>query len=98
MTRLYAVCFTTGQVAVIDPDLAIVTDTIQVSRGSNEMAFNFGLLADGVVDGVFVEPTHRRGYVSNYIDMTISVVDLDRGSPTEGRVIGRIGLSDTVRQ
>lgn len=93
VTRLYAVCFTTGQLAVIDPDLGQVLDLIAVGRGANDVVFNFGLDVD-YPKLTPRAPLHRRAYVSNYIDMTISVIDLDRYSSTANRVIGRIGLSD----
>ena len=86
VTRVYIVCFTTGELLVVDPDLGIVLDTIQVGGGANDLALNFG-------GNVHSEPLHRRAYVTNYTDMTISAVDLDRGSPTEDRVIARIGLT-----
>jgi hypothetical protein len=87
ITRLYVVCFQTGQVAVIDPDLAIITDTILVGRGPNDIAFNFG---DGIQPAT---PLPRRAYVTNFTDSDVSVIDLERGSPTENRVISRIGLT-----
>ncbi len=86
VTRAYAVCFGTGQVAVVDPDLSLLVDTISSGRGANDMAFNFG--------APFPEPKHRRGYVANFTDSTVSVIDLDRGSPTENRVVFRIGTSE----
>jgi hypothetical protein len=85
VTRVYVVCFTTGQVAVVDPDLATVADTILVGRGPNDIAFNFAN------DDTTV--AHRRAFVTNFTDSTISVIDLERGSSTENRVIARIGVS-----
>jgi hypothetical protein len=84
VTRIYVVCFTSGQVAVIDPDLSEVLDQISVGNGANDIAFNFG---PGMA-----EPAHRRAYVATYSDSAIAVIDLDRGSPTEDRVVGRIGV------
>jgi hypothetical protein len=84
-TLLYAVCFDAGQVAVVDPDLASVVDTVLVGRGPSEIAFNFG---PGMP-----APAHRRAYITEYVDMNVAVVDLDPGSPTFDRVIGRIGVS-----
>jgi hypothetical protein len=83
ITRVYVVCFITGQVAIVDPDLASLVDVIQVGSGPNDITFNFG---DGLP-----EPAHRRAYIDVYTDSTVAVVDLDRGSPTENRVIFRIG-------
>ena len=40
---------------------------------------------------------HRRAYVTNFLDMNVSVIDLDPDSPDQFHVIGRIGLSDPPR-
>ncbi len=85
VTRVFVVCFVTGQVAVIDPDLGAMAANILVGRGPNEIAFNF---SSGVAP-----PLHRRAYVTNYTDSTVAVIDLDRGSRTENRVIARIGIT-----
>src|SRR5207248_267331 len=80
VTRLYVVCFTSGQMLIVDPDLAIVIDVVTIGQGANAIAFR-------------PEPTGnppRRAYVSNYVEQTISVLDLERGSSTENRVIARI--------
>ncbi len=82
-TRLYAVCFTDGQVWVVDPDERIVTARISVGAGPNDIAFNFPSPAGSPL----------RGYVTNFTDSTIAVIDLEPGSPTENRVIGRIGIT-----
>jgi hypothetical protein len=95
VARLYVNCFASGQVLVIDPDAAMIVDGILVGRGANEMAFNFGW--DEVLRRDLPEPAHRRGYVTNFLDMTISVIDLDPGSSTEDHVIGRIGITDPPR-
>jgi hypothetical protein len=84
-TLLYAVCFNSGQVAVVDPDLARLVDNILVGSGPSEIAFNFG---PGMP-----EPAHRRAYVTEFLDMNLSVIDLDPSSPRYHRVIGRIGIS-----
>ena len=49
------------------------------------MAFNF--------DSDHPLTTGRRAYVTNYLDMNVTVLDLQPGSPTENRVIGRIGAT-----
>jgi hypothetical protein len=86
VTRVYVICFTTGQIAVVDPDLGLVVDNILVGSGPNDLGFNFGGPGQPV-------PPHLRGYVADYTDSSIAVIDLDRGSPTENRVIFRIGRS-----
>jgi hypothetical protein len=91
-TRVYVVCFGSSQIAVVDPDLGQVTDTILLGRGPNDIAFNFG-------PGIREPPGHRyRAYVTEYVDMNVAVVDLVPGSPTENRVIGRIGLTQPPPQ
>jgi hypothetical protein len=88
-TRVYVVCFLANQMMVVDPDRAIVNDTILVGRGPNDVAFNFASDGDDAVDA---PPLHRRAYVTAYTESAISVVDLDPGSPSENRLVARIGL------
>ena len=92
--RVYVNCFSDGQLLVIDPDLARAVDAVQIGRGANEIAFNFGTDETG---RTLPEPLHHRAYLSDYLDGNISVVDLDPGSLTENHVIGRIGLVDPPR-
>lgn len=159
-TRLYVVCFQTGQVWTIDPDQPRTRALIATGRGPNDIAFNFpaprratanhcsdgkppamvggddfqagetdldcggacsrcaigrvcrtsddcesGVCADapGACSGVPLgadvacrrcgEARSRRGYVSNFTDSTIAVIDLEPGSPTENRVTSRIGIT-----
>ena len=84
VTRIYVACFTAGQFMVLDPDLGAVIAVTNIGQGPFDLAFNFG---PGMP-----EPALRRAYVSNYVDTTISVVDLQPGSPTENRVIATIGI------
>ncbi len=76
--RLYVVCFLSNQVMVVDPDQAEVLNTILVGRGPNTLAF--------------VEGPHPRGYISNFSESTIGVLDLDPSSPTANRMVARIGV------
>ncbi|HZS42491.1 MAG TPA: hypothetical protein VFF06_36925, partial [Polyangia bacterium] len=85
-TRIYVVCFLSNQVMVVDPDRPEVLDTILLGRGPTEIAYYQRPVAPGA--GV---PSHR-AYVSNFGEWTVSMIDLDPGSPTENRVIARIGL------
>lgn len=84
VTRAYVACFTAGQLMVIDADLGTVIAVTNIGQGPFDLAFNFG---PGMP-----EPSRRRAYVSNYVDTTISVVDLEPGSLTENRVIATIGI------
>jgi YVTN family beta-propeller protein len=76
--RLYVTCFEAGQVYVLDPDPLSVIGVINVGRGPTTLAFSP------------IDP--RRAYVLGFSDNNISVVDLDPTSPTENRVIQRIGF------
>ncbi len=98
--RVYVTCFTSGQMMVVDPDLAELVGIITVGRGADEMAFNFDSDHEvGDPRGPWLAaPAHRRAYVANFVDNTIAVIDLDSRSPTENQVIGRIGLTDPPRQ
>jgi hypothetical protein len=40
----------------------------------------------------------RRGYVTNFSESTIAVLDLEPGSPTENQVIARLGFPPTGTQ
>ena len=65
--------------------------TMRKTQGPNEITFNFGpeMKQPGAVGGVLPP----RGYVTNYLDGNVAVIDLDPASPTYHRVIGRIGLT-----
>jgi YVTN family beta-propeller protein len=88
-TRIYVVCFLSNQVMVVDPDRAGVDDTILVGRGPNDIAFNFASDGDSAIDA---PPRERRGYVTNFTESSISVLDLEPGSASEDRLVARIGL------
>ena len=77
--RLYVVCFEAGQIYVIDPTPLSVVGVINVGRGPTTLAFS-------------PDKQSSRGYVLGFSDNNISVVDLDTTSPTENRVIQRIGF------
>jgi DNA-binding beta-propeller fold protein YncE len=72
---LYVPCFYSDEVWVLDADLFTVTTVIQVGSGP----YTFALA-----------PDKRRGYVANFRDSTISVLDLDPTSPTYHRAISVI--------
>src|SRR5262249_35719886 len=87
-TNLYVVCFLSSQVMVVDPDAPLVQDTILMGRGPDEITFNFG--DDGDPDAPPAPPA-RRAWVTHYSEMTIGEIDLDPGSPTQNRLVARIG-------
>jgi DNA-binding beta-propeller fold protein YncE len=76
--RLYVVCFESGQVYVVDPRLMEVSSVINTGRGPTTLAFAPG------------DPTI--GYLAGFSDNNVSVIDLRPGSPTENKVVQRIGF------
>ncbi len=87
-TNIYVVCFLSNQVMVVDPDAPGVQDTILVGRGPNEIVFNFGDFDD---PNAPPEPPSRRGYFTQYSEMSIGEIDLDPTSPTQNRMVARLG-------
>ncbi len=76
--RLFVTCFESGQIYVVDPEPLTVTDVITVGRGPNTLVFS---------------PTDPGlAYVAGFADNNVAVLDLHPGSPTEYRVIQRIGF------
>ncbi len=90
-TKLYVACFTANQIMVVDPDRPGVDETILLGRGPTELAFNFSGAETPAAEQL-PEPRHRRLYVTNYAESTIGVIDLDPDSPTENRLVARIGM------
>ncbi|HEX6838654.1 MAG TPA: hypothetical protein VF334_18880 [Polyangia bacterium] len=89
-TKLVVVCFLSSQVMIVDPDRPGVDDTVFSGfSGPNDLTFNFS-------DPNSVQPIADVGlphhaYVTNYSESTISVVDLEPGSPNENRVLAHLG-------
>jgi DNA-binding beta-propeller fold protein YncE len=76
--RLYVVCFEAGQIYIFDLNPLTLTDAINVGRGPTRLVFS---------------PTDPKvGYVIGFSDNNVSVLDLSPDSPTENRVIQRIGF------
>ncbi len=80
---LYVTCFEGGQMYVIDPALLEVTAIIETGRSPNALVFS---------------PDGQTAYVANYADNSISVIDLVPGSPTEFRVVQRLGFPHAVTE
>lgn len=75
--RVYVACFDDGQVYVIDPrGSGSVEAVITVGRGPYDLV---------------ASPSKKRLYVTNYLEDTVSVVDLTPGSATRNRVVMRLG-------
>jgi hypothetical protein len=91
-TRLVVVCFLSSQVMIVDPDRPGVLDTIFSGFGGpNDVAFNF--LDDGATPAPEALPARpRRAFVTNFTESTVGLVDLEPGSPSENRVIARLGF------
>lgn len=74
--RVYVSCFRDGQIWVIDPAGGVVQSIIDVGRGPQTV-----VVAEG----------RQKLYVTNFLEDTIAVVDLEPGSTTENRVVLRLG-------
>lgn len=98
-TKIVVPCFLSSQVMIVDPDRPGVDDTVFSGLGGpNEIAFNFGNAGESDADADPIlaggaPPAH--GYVTNFSESTIALVDLQPGSPTENRVIARLGFPPT---
>jgi hypothetical protein len=92
-TAILVVCFLSSQIMLVDPDAQGVEDTIFSGFGGpNEIDLNYGNFDDPPPPATPWDITlPPRGYVTNYLESTLSVVDLDPASPTYNHVIGRIG-------
>ncbi len=80
---LYVTCYSGGQIYVIDPTLLKRAAAIEIGLGPNAPVFS---------------PDGKTAYVSAYADNSIAVVDLAPGSPTEFRVVQRIGFPHAVTE
>ena len=90
-TKIVVVCFLSSQLMIVDPDRPGVDETIFSGlSGPNDIAFNF--TDDGATHPVTDLGVGRHAYVTNYSESTVAVVDLQPGSPTENRVLARLGL------
>jgi len=75
--RAYLTCFDDGSIYVIDPrGETSLDDIITVGRGPYAIA--------GAA-------TRKRLYITNFLEDTVAVIDVEAGSPTRNRVVLRIG-------
>ena len=75
--RVYVSCFQDGQIYIINPEGGIQTDDIvTVGRGPYS---------------IVASPLHKKLYITNYLEDTVAVVDIEPGKPTRNRVVLRIG-------
>jgi len=83
----YVVCWATGQVYVVDPGPGEVVSVIPVGSGPHDLVFT--------PDYPWIpEELRSLGFVSNFAENTVSIIDLDSESPTWNRVIGRLGFTE----
>ena len=76
--RVLVTCFQDGELDIIDPrGLGSLADAIQVGRGAYAVA---------------VAPTRNEAFVTNFLEETISVIDIATDSPTHDRVVMKIGV------
>jgi len=74
--RVYVTCFREGQVWVLDPVGGGVDAIIDVGRGPQAIA---------------ISEDKEKLYVTNFLEDTVSVIDLEVASPTENRVVLKLG-------
>jgi DNA-binding beta-propeller fold protein YncE len=76
--RAYVTCFDDGEIYIVDPrGASSVEDIVQVGRGPY---------------AVVAAPTRKKIYVTNFLEDTVAVVDVDPTSATHNRVVLRIGV------
>jgi DNA-binding beta-propeller fold protein YncE len=74
---IYITCFSDGQLYIVDPTgQSNVRDIITVGRGPY---------------AVKASTTRKKVYVTNFLEDTIAVIDVEPGSKTRNRVVLRIG-------
>jgi len=89
-TKAIVVCFLSSQVMIVDPNRPGVDATIFSGfSGPNDITFNFS--DPGVTPVTQQIIPNKHAYVTNYSESTIAVVDLEPSSPTQNRVIGKLG-------
>jgi DNA-binding beta-propeller fold protein YncE len=80
--RLFINCFEGGQLYIVDPNLLAVEAVIEVGAGPADL--------------VFPHNDPSLAYVAGFANNNVAVVDLKPGSPTEYRVVQRIGFARTA--
>lgn len=78
-TRVYVACFPEGQVWAVDPEAGEVEAIIVTGAGPQALAMD--------------EP-RKRLYVTNFLDHSVAVIDLDPASPARNRVVLRLRSSE----
>ena len=82
--RAIVTCFQDGQIYVVDPrGAAQIEDITTVGRGPYSAV---------------ASTTRKKLYITNFLEDTVSVVDLTPGAPTRNRVVLRIGSPRVFEQ
>ena len=90
-TLAYAVCYGSGEIYVVDTEEARVVDRIDGGGGPHDLAI--------VPDGPDVpEAVRGFGFLANFGEHTVGVLDLREDSPTYHQLIGRIGWPEDLEQ
>jgi hypothetical protein len=76
--RIFVTCYDSGEIYVVDPTAFVITAVIEVGAGPTGL--------------VFAPRDPGTAYVASFANSHLSVIDLSPGSPTENRVVQRIGL------
>jgi DNA-binding beta-propeller fold protein YncE len=75
--RVYVSCFSDGVIDVLDPNSGgVLLDQIESGSGPYAVAFS---------------AARKKLYVTNFLEDTVSVIDIAPGSPTRDRVVLRVG-------
>ncbi len=74
--RVYVSCFSDGEVWALDATDGALLGVIDVGRGPHQSALSV---------------TRGRLYVANFLEDTIAVIDVMPGSPTENRLVFKVG-------
>jgi DNA-binding beta-propeller fold protein YncE len=82
--RLFVNCFEGGQIYVVDPVLMVADAIIEAGAGPADLQFS---PQNGSV-----------AYLAGFANNNVSVIDLQPGSPTEYRVVQRIGFARSSSQ
>jgi YVTN family beta-propeller protein len=77
----YVVCFAASQIYVIDTSMAKVVDQIATGSGPYDLV---------------LDPNSKRAFVTNFLERTVGVIDLDPTRATYHRMIARIGLAENL--
>jgi hypothetical protein len=73
---LYVVCFDADRIYVIDPSIDEVVDIVATRRGPHDLVF---------------DPASGVGYLANFLESTLSILDVDPESPRYHSILTTLG-------